>query len=105
MIGWYAYYSRPGGIGRVLQMGAMPSSHRRVLDHLFADAMDEGNLGLSGQADPAWTPHLQRSRCLFRPGRSWLLVHPGDPGLLRVLASPTSFFSRLEGEGWLRFAF
>jgi hypothetical protein len=104
-IGWYVYYSRPGRVGRVLQMGSAPSSQRQVLDHLFADAVREGNVGLSGQSDPAWTNALAAASCKARPGRTWLLVYTANPRVKRALAGSDAFLSRLEGEAWLHFGF
>ncbi len=104
-IGWYVYYSRPGRVGRVLQIGSAPTSQRKVLDHLFADAMREGNVGLSGQSDPTWTDALDAASCKARPGRTWLLVYTSNPRVKRALAGSDAFLSRLEGEAWLHFGF
>lgn len=102
-IGWYVYYSRRGGVGRVLQLGAAPGAHARVLDHLFASGAHEGNVGLSGQSDPAWNDALEEASCAFRPGSSWFLVHTSNPEIERALNGPDAFISRLEGEAWLHF--
>lgn len=102
--GWYVYYSRRGGVGRVLQLGASARGRRRVLARLLTDAKREGNVALSGLDDPAWHEELRAAGCLFRPGTSWLLSHTSNPDLHRLLEGPDAFLSRLEGEGWLRFA-
>jgi hypothetical protein len=104
-IGWYVYYSRPGRVGRVLQLGSAPASQRQVLDHLFSDAVAEGNVGLSGQSDPSWTRALAGSSCRTRPGRTWLLVYTADPGVTDALTGTDAFLSRMEGEAWLHFGF
>jgi len=104
-VGWYLYYSRPGGIGRVLQIGADEGQRARVLDHLFHDAWRHGNDGVSGQADPLWNEDLEASTCVFRGGGSWLIAHAPDPALRGMLSTSAAFLSRLETEGWITFAF
>jgi hypothetical protein len=104
-VGWYVYYSRPGQVGRVLQMGAAPLAQEQVLDHLFADAVREGNVGLSGQSDPAWTASLEGAGCRARSGSTWLIVSSSLPRVRQALAGSDAFLSRLEGEAWLHFAF
>lgn len=105
IVGWYLYFSRPGGVGRVLQLGAASEARRAVLRHLFAHATAEGNVALTGQSDPEWASVFPSERCLLRPGCSWVLAHGANVEIRRTLASPQAFFSRLEGEGWLRFAY
>jgi hypothetical protein len=104
-VGWYVYYSRPGQVGRVLQLGAAPSEQGRVLHHLFADAVREGNVGLSGQSDPAGTESRDRVGCMARAGSTWLLVYASDPRVEQALGGSNAFLSRLEGEAWLHFGF
>ena len=104
IVGWYIYYSRPSGIGRVLQMGASDEARALVVRHLLADARGQGNTGVSGSSDPEWTEELVSTRCVFREGQSWLVGFASDETLLDTLESPRAFLGRLEGEGWLRFA-
>jgi len=103
--GWYIYYSRPGAVGRVLQLGGAPASRSMVLDHLFADAARERNLGLSGQIDPGWLHDLEAASCRLRPGRTWLVVRTSDPEIERTLGTPDAFVTRLESEAWLHFGY
>lgn len=106
-LGWFIYYSRPGGIGRVLQMGSLPEAgaRRDVLAHLLSDAANDGNVGVSGASDPAWTSALTAYSCFVREGTTWLMVGSSKAEFRSLLESPRAFFGRLEGEGWLRFAF
>lgn len=104
-IGWYVYYSRPGRVGRVLQIGSAPAAQRKVLDHLFSDAVQAGNVGLSGQSDPAWARALEAASCRRRPGRTWLLAYTSNPRVKRALGGSDAFLSRMEGEAWLHFGF
>jgi len=103
--GWYVYYSRPGGLARVLQLGAQDGRRSQVLRHLFYDAWRDGNNAVTGQADPAWTDDLVAASCFFREGRSWLVAHCPDPTTSRTLSSKDAFMSRLETEAWITFAF
>jgi hypothetical protein len=103
-IGWYLYLSRPHGIGRVLQLGGNRDAREEVLEHLFADAYRAGNVGVIGQGDPAWSDALAASGCFIRPGATWFMFHTRRTELQRVLDTSRAFVSRLEGEGWIRFA-
>jgi hypothetical protein len=103
--GWYLYYSRPGRIGQVLQLGALRGARKRVLRALFIDARLDGNLGLSGQVDPFWRAALRRTMCLIGPGKSWTIGYSHVPAVLNAISSGDAFLSRLEGEGWIRLAF
>jgi hypothetical protein len=86
-------------------MGAAPLAQEQVLDHLLADAVREGNVGLSGQSDPAWTASLEGAACRARSGSTWLIVSSSLPRVHQALAGSDAFLSRLEGEAWLHFAF
>ncbi len=104
-VGWYVYYSRSGGVGRVLQLGAAPDAQESVLEHLFADALDEGNVALTGQSDPAWSAAFKATSCRIRPGRTWMLLHTSNPRVQQAFSTSDVFLSRLEGEGWLHFGY
>ena len=105
IVGWYVYYSRSGGVGRVLQLGAAPEAQERVLAHLFADALEEGNVALTGQSDPAWSSAFEATSCRIRPGRTWMLLHTSNRRVEQAFATSDVFLSRLEGEGWLHFGY
>lgn len=103
--GWYLYYSRPGGIGRVLQLGSAEGHRVRVLRHLFHDASRHDNHAVTGQSDPAWADALEAAYCFFREGSSWLIAHAPDDAIRQALSSRDSFVTRLETESWITFAF
>jgi hypothetical protein len=75
-----------------------------VLEHLFADAYEAGNVGVIGQGDPVWTDALKASSCFIRPGATWFMFYTRRPEIQKVVDTPRAFVSRLEGEGWIRFA-
>ncbi|MEX2471159.1 MAG: hypothetical protein WEA34_03210 [Gemmatimonadota bacterium] len=105
IVGWYVYYSRPGGVGRVLQLGADPTAQERVLEHLFADALSEGNVAVTGQSDPAWSAAFKATSCRIRPGRTWMLLQTSNRRIEHAFATSNVFLSRLEGEAWLHFGY
>lgn len=105
ILGWYVYYSRPGGVARVLQLGAGAKGQGRVLEHLFSDALNEGNVAVSGQSDPAWSSTFKAASCGTRPGRTSMLLHTSNRRVEKAFASSDVFLSRLEGEGWLHFGY
>lgn len=105
IVGWYAYYSRAGGVGRVLQLGAAPKAQEQVLKHLFANARSEGNVAVTGQSDPAWSSAFKATSCRIRPGRTWMLLQTSNRRVEHAFATSNVFLSRLEGEGWLHFGY
>lgn len=105
VVGWFVYYARRGGVSRVLQMGGADDARRDVLHHLLVDAFGQGSTAVSGSSDPAWDDELARGPCVVRGRKTWAMVHTTVHELPELLESPRAFFTRLEGEGWLRFAF
>ena len=99
-LGWYVFYSRPGGISQAIQVGAAPASAGTVLDHLFQDAAARGSAAIEGRSDAPLLPALTARRCLF--GRSeWALLHSDDPAPLNAIAYGRALLTRLEGEWWM----
>jgi hypothetical protein len=103
IIGWYVYGATPGAIGEVLQLGAESASSGKVLDHLFHDAFEQGLIGLHGRLEPQFMSEMTQRACFFLRKGSWTLVHSSKPELLEPLYCGNAFFSRLEGEGCLRY--
>ena len=103
VIGWFIYHARRGGAGEVLQIGAQPRQHRNVLDHLLADAWEQGVTMLSGRLEPAFAPQLSENGCLLYRRGYWTLVHSKRPEVCHALQRGDAFFTRLEGEWCLRF--
>lgn len=103
IIGWYIYGLPSAGIGEVLQIGAESTSVGKVLDHLFHEAWQSKLIGLHGRLEPQFMEELTRRSSFFLRNGSWTLVHSRRPELLGTIFSGNAFFSRLEGEGCLRF--
>lgn len=103
ILGWYIYGLPPGGIGEVLQIGADSTAAGKVIDHLFHEAWQSKLIGLHGRLEPQFMEELTRRSSFFLRNGSWTLAHSRRPELLGSIFSGNAFFSRLEGEGCLRF--
>lgn len=103
IIGWYIYGLQPRGIGEVLQIGVEGASVGKILDHLFHDAWQNKLIGLHGRMEPQFMEELTQRSSFFLRNGSWTLAHSRAPELLTPIFSGNAFFSRLDGEGCLRF--
>jgi hypothetical protein len=101
--GWHLYYVKRGGIAEVLQVVARPECPNQVLDHLFFHAWRDGAVAVSGRLEPRLFKALAHKHCFFHLGGSRTLVHSRNQALLDVLHRGDAFFTRLEGEWWMRF--
>lgn len=100
--GWFLYYL-DAGISRVIQLAARPDRVRPVLEHLFQHATERGTVALEGRMDPRFAGELGQMQCFFRNCGEITLLHSREPSLLAPLLLGNAFFTRLEGEWWLRF--
>jgi hypothetical protein len=103
-LGWYLYYSNPGGVGEVLQVGARDGAMGAVLDHLFHRAWREGLVALSGRIEPRHVRELSERDCIFYHRGYWTLVGSDRPGVLEAIHAGQALLTRLEGEWSMRFA-
>ncbi|MFB9950000.1 hypothetical protein ACFFP0_14140 [Rhizobium puerariae] len=97
----YVYFTRPGGIGWVLQALAAPPVAGDLVDDLFAHAYELGCAGLRGAAHPWLTSALMTRRTLFH-ARSFYIAHARDKALLEPVKAGQALVSGLAGEGWTR---
>ena len=100
--GWFIYYLN-GAMSRVLQVHATEGAERAVLDHLFQHAWRRGAAAIEGRMEPRLASMLGQRHCLFLSTTVFALIHSGNADLLGALARGDAFFSRLEGEWWMRF--
>ncbi|HKQ30892.1 MAG TPA: hypothetical protein VJS66_06385, partial [Burkholderiales bacterium] len=101
-VGWYVYFSKPGGVGTVVQLGAKERYAEDVLQHLFHHAAIRGVVAVSGQVDPALFHAYSRKHCMFHhDGRSWMLFHSRHESLRQAIDRGQAFITRLEGEWWV----
>jgi len=100
--GWFLYYVNRG-TSRVLQIHAREDAERAVLDHLFSHAWQRGAAAIEGRMEPRLARGLGQRHCLFQTSSVHSLIHSRDAALLASFARGDAFFSRLEGEWWMRF--
>ena len=100
--GWFLYYLNET-MSKVLQVHANDGAEQAVLDHLFQHAWRRGAAAIEGRMEPRLTRMLGQRHCLFHATTAFALIHSREPELLSTLARGDAFFSRLEGEWWMRF--
>ena len=98
-LGWYVYYLRRGGTSHVVSVVARERDAGVVLDHLFADAYENGAAALHGRVEAHLLEAVHKRQCLFRYDGS-TLVHSRERELADVIVSGDALFTRLEGEWW-----
>lgn len=96
-IGWYAYLLRPGGISRLLHLGAVD----RMADAVFTDLVDHadalGSAVLAGRAEPHLEWPLHRRLAVL--GFAWKpVIRAADPELAATMSTSASLLTRLGGE-------
>lgn len=99
--GWFLYYA--GLTSKVLQLHARPGAEHAVLHHLFHHAWRRGAATIEGRMEPRLARALAESHCVFHGASAHALVHAREAEVLSALACGDAFFSRLEGEWWMRF--
>jgi hypothetical protein len=100
--GWFIYYLN-SGLSRVVQIMARKDTTRDVLEHLFRHAADRGALALEGRIEPRFTYDMGNMHCIFQSSAELTLLHARDPAIMASLMQGDAFFTRLEGEWWLRY--
>src|ERR1043165_4703467 len=100
--GWFLYYQNTG-TSEVLQLHASGDAEQAVLDHLFRHAWRRGTAAIEGRMEPRLARALGQRHCLFHSSSVYSLIHSRNADLLGAFAHGDAFFSRLEGEWWMRF--
>lgn len=102
VIGAFLYHLNSGGIGRVLQIFAMPGRFGVVLDLLLAHAYEHGAVGLRGRSSP--------DLLAAAPGRSMIMatvsstvIHAKDASSAEPFLAGDCVLTGLAGERWNRF--
>jgi hypothetical protein len=101
--GWFLYYLN-SRMSQVLQLGARRERMPEVLDRLFGHARSRGALAIQGRLEPHIAAALQGKSCLLQNRGISTLLHARDPSLLLPFYRGDAFFSRLDGEWWMRFS-
>ena len=98
VVGWFLYYLDPNGVSDVVHLLAGKGAGAVVVDHLLADAWDQGAVMLSGRLEPGMVREMSLRHCYFRQTGPWTLVHSREAGIVEAIRSGGAFLSRLEGE-------
>jgi hypothetical protein len=98
IVGWYIYYVRPGAVGEVVQIGGNAKHTKKILDHLFHDAWQQGVVGLHGVVTSKRMADYSDRNCLFTCRGGWAMAHSRRPELIELLERGEGFLSRLDGE-------
>ena len=98
IVGWYIYYSRPGAVGQVVQIGGHQDFTKDVLDHLFWDAQRQGVIGLHGVVESRRTADYSDKGCFFTCRGGWTVAVTKNTDIMRLLERGDAFLSRLDGE-------
>jgi hypothetical protein len=98
ILGWFLYYVKPGGVGRVLQVCGERQSMQLVLDHLFYDALSEGVVGLHGVMQGRFLPDFSAKNCIVSCRKSWTVAHSRRPELLDLMERGEANLTALDGE-------
>ncbi|KQZ82896.1 hypothetical protein ASD64_08145 [Mesorhizobium sp. Root157] len=101
LVGAFAYYAKPGRIGRVLQVLARPGQAGHAIDCLVDHAAARGLCGLRGRTQAALMEAMLRRRIVFVPVAS-TVVHSRDTELLRAMTASQAFLNGVAGEQWSR---
>ncbi|NKL02365.1 hypothetical protein GFM02_29950 [Rhizobium leguminosarum bv. viciae] len=100
-IGAYLYHLREGGVGRVLQILALPGREGKVIDCLLADADERGAAGLRGRTHPILMEAMLGRRMLFANASNTILFSH-DEAIIDCFRRGKAFVNGLAGESWGR---
>lgn len=101
-IGGFLYHSKPGGIGRVLQIVAAPDRLGVILNMLFTHAMEGGAVGLRGRTSPDIIA-AATGRSMILATISSTVIHARDASVAEPFLSGDCILTGLAGERWNRF--
>lgn len=100
LLGWFLYNLLKDGTSHVLQIVANDNTIETVLKALFYDAYSKGAIELLGRLDPGFMKTFFDHKCLFMPGRNWMLAYSRNKEIINSLHNNNVFFTRLEGDLW-----
>lgn len=99
--GWLIWYSRRGGVGRVVQIASRPERASNTITHLLHAAAARGVVTLEGRIDPTLFGPLTDAGAVFRREDPWVMVHSRHAGLLAAVQGGDALLTRLDGEWWM----
>jgi hypothetical protein len=101
--GWFLYYLN-ARMSQVLQVGARRERVSAVLERLFEHAGARGAVAIQGRLEPHMAAGLRHKLCVLQNRGIMTMLHARDPSLLLPFYRGDAFFSRLDGEWWMRFS-
>lgn len=101
VVGAFLYHLRPGGVGRVFQLLALPGRESDMIDCMFADAVARGAAGLRGRTQPAILSGLLGKKTMFANASS-TVVFTRDEDILDCFRKGRAFVNGVAGESWGR---
>jgi len=100
-IGAFLYHLRPGGVGRVIQILALPGREGKIIDCMISDADQRGAAGLRGRTQPLLCDAMLGKGILFANASSTILFSR-DETLIDCFRRGQAFVNGLAGESWGR---
>lgn len=100
-IGLFLYHGNPQGIGRVVQIMALPGQEQVVIDRLIRNAYERGLVAIRGRTQPGILQAMMGKKCVFLHASS-TIVHSRDADLVKAATDGTAFFNGFCGESWTR---
>jgi hypothetical protein len=103
LVGWYLYFSVPGGIAQTVQVGCHSNESSLVFRHLYYDAWKRGSIAVSGRLQSEYLSTVAQAPGKLTRLGPWTLVHSKDPELQRQVLDGNAWLTRMEGEWWMNF--
>ena len=101
--GWFLYYLNRA-TSQVMHLGARPERLPATFGRLLRHAWERGASALEGRLEPQLAGALgSGSHCLVQNSGVCVLLHARDPRILVSFLRGDAFFTRLDGEWWMRF--
>ncbi|WP_454855964.1 hypothetical protein [Rhizobium binxianense] len=100
-IGAFLYHLREGGVGRVLQILALPGREAKVIDCLLADADRRGAAGLRGRTHPAFLEAMLGRKMVFANVTN-TVAFCRDEAIIDCFRRGQALANGLAGESWGR---
>jgi hypothetical protein len=100
-VGAFLYHLREGGVGRVLQMLALPGREAKVIDSLLADADRRGAAGLRGRTHPAFMEAMLGRKMMFANVTN-TVAFCRDEAIIDCFRRGQALANGLAGESWGR---
>lgn len=102
LAGWFVCGVRRGEIAECLQLGARRDQQSAVFEALLCTCQQAGAVAVRGRVVAAMADVISSRQAFFRRDGLWTLVHARDKQLLSLLLRGDAWFTRLDGEWWIR---